>query len=225
MASERQIRANRLNAQKSTGPRTAAGKAASSKNALRHGLTAQQVVLEGEDAAVFDALKERFLREFNPASPMQEFLVERLIGLAWRLRRVPLFEAALLSWLAHRQAESHGRMGIMLGDIFLSSDGCLPPVPQHENAATAREAHDRRLIGRMLEAALSNDDLLSKLARYEGLLMRQVEKALAELRRLVAEREEIERLAKEAEARARCHSTNPPTKANGDVAATRSGTA
>ena len=90
MASERQIRANRLNAQKSTGPRTAAGKAASSKNALRHGLTAQQVVLEDEDAAMFDALRDRFLREFQPAGAMEEFLVERLAGLAGRARgRLP----------------------------------------------------------------------------------------------------------------------------------------
>jgi hypothetical protein len=208
MASERQIRANRLNAQKSTGPRTNAGKAASSKNALRHGLTAQQVVLEGEDVAMFQALRDRFLREFQPAGAMEEFLVERLIGLAWRLRRVPLFEAALLSWVAHRMAESQGRMGIMLGDIFLSSDPFPPAQQQHDG--DPREVHDRRLIGRMLEAALSNDDLLSKLARYEGLLMKQVEKTLAELRQLIAEREEIERLAKDAEARARCLSTISP---------------
>ena len=39
MASERQIAANRANALKSTGPRTAAGRATSSRNAYRHGLS------------------------------------------------------------------------------------------------------------------------------------------------------------------------------------------
>src|SRR3984893_13113796 len=39
MASEKQIAANRANAQKSTGPRTAAGRLKSSRNALRHGLS------------------------------------------------------------------------------------------------------------------------------------------------------------------------------------------
>ena len=39
MASERQIAANRRNAEKSTGPRSAEGKKRSSKNALKHGLT------------------------------------------------------------------------------------------------------------------------------------------------------------------------------------------
>ena len=39
MASEKQISANRANAKKSTGPRTAAGRAKSSRNAYRHGLS------------------------------------------------------------------------------------------------------------------------------------------------------------------------------------------
>jgi hypothetical protein len=38
MASEKQIAANRLNAQKSSGPRSAAGKARARRNAIRHGL-------------------------------------------------------------------------------------------------------------------------------------------------------------------------------------------
>jgi hypothetical protein len=148
MASERQIRANRRNALKSTGPRTAAGKAASSRNALRHGLTALQVVIEGEDPALFEALCHRFLGEFQPVGPVEEFLVERLAGLAWRLRRVPLFEAALLAWIAHRQAETHGPTGIMLGDVFVSSEASplsmVPPEPRVDR----RDAHERRLTGR-----------------------------------------------------------------------------
>ena len=195
MASERQIRANRRNALKSTGPRTKAGKAASARNALRHGLTAHQVVIEGEDPALFDALRDRFRREFRPVGP---FLVERLAGLAWRLRRVPLFEAALLSWIAHQQAETHGTTGIMLGDIFLSSDACSLAGPPLEPTVDAREAHERRLTGRMLSAVLSKDDLLSKLGRYEALLMKQVERTLATLRQLIAERAESERRAKAA---------------------------
>jgi hypothetical protein len=188
MASERQIRANRRNALKSTGPRTAAGKVASSRNALRHGLTAHQVVIEGEDPALFDAVHDRFRREFQPVGPMEDFLVERLAGLAWRLRRVPLFEAALLAWIAHRQAETHGPTGILLGDVFLSSEACSLAVTQDETTVDSRQAHERRLTGRMLQAVLSKDDLLSKLGRYEGLLMKQVERTLAELRQLIAER-------------------------------------
>ena len=49
MSSTAQAIANIENAQRSTGPRTEAGKAASSHNALKHGLTAQTVLLPGED--------------------------------------------------------------------------------------------------------------------------------------------------------------------------------
>lgn len=54
MASERQIRANRANATKSTGPKTLNGKTVSSRNAVRHGLTAQQVVGQGGSRSVRD---------------------------------------------------------------------------------------------------------------------------------------------------------------------------
>jgi hypothetical protein len=48
----------------------------------------------------------------------------------------------------------------------------------------------------MLEAVLSKDDLLSKLGRYEALLMKQVERTLAELRERISARAEVERREK-----------------------------
>ena len=55
MASEAQIAANRRNGAKSTGPRTARGKTAVGRNALRHGLTAERVVCFDETEADFAA--------------------------------------------------------------------------------------------------------------------------------------------------------------------------
>ena len=49
MATEAQINANRRNAQKSTGPRSPEGKAATSRNALKHGLCAEKHLLVDED--------------------------------------------------------------------------------------------------------------------------------------------------------------------------------
>ena len=51
MASPAQLAANRRNAQKSTGPRTAEGKKRASLNALKHGMTAKTVVLPHESAS------------------------------------------------------------------------------------------------------------------------------------------------------------------------------
>ena len=60
MASAAQTIANRLNAQKSTGPRTPEGKAVVSQNAVKHGLLAEQVVLlQFERVQSFRFLQER----------------------------------------------------------------------------------------------------------------------------------------------------------------------
>src|SRR5258708_36783782 len=88
MASEAQVAANRRNAGRSTGPRTAAGKAAVSRDALRHGLTAEQVVLfdgEEEDLAPFH---DELRRAPDPAVQPQEDLARRIDLCASRLRRV-----------------------------------------------------------------------------------------------------------------------------------------
>jgi hypothetical protein len=87
MASEAQIQANRVNAQKSTGPRSAAGKAVVAQNALKHGLAARLEVIRGEDQAEFDRLREEMLEELAPAGARQIMLAERVVGLSWRLDR------------------------------------------------------------------------------------------------------------------------------------------
>ena len=70
MATTAQIAANRSNAAKSTGPLTKSGKARSSRNALRHGLTAEQVVISGEDPAAFETLQDDLYAHYQPADPV-----------------------------------------------------------------------------------------------------------------------------------------------------------
>ena len=96
MATERQLEANRANSVRSTGPKSPLGKARSSTNACKHGLTAQTVVIGDEDPAQFDSLRKALEEEFEPHSLMERELVERLAGIVWRLRRMPKFEAALI---------------------------------------------------------------------------------------------------------------------------------
>ncbi len=93
MASEKQRLANRRNAQRSTGPRTPAGKAASSRNALRHGLRARATLLPGENRRAFRRLFRAFLAEYRPSGPLQEFLVEQLTIAYWKLSRLTRIEA------------------------------------------------------------------------------------------------------------------------------------
>jgi len=91
------IEANQANAQHSTGPRTEQGKAASSRNALRHGLTSMTVLLPGEDPAQYQALYDGMSADLNPFNTTETALVQELIDVQWRLRRVPRLEAQALS--------------------------------------------------------------------------------------------------------------------------------
>jgi hypothetical protein len=99
MATGVQIQANRLNAQKSTGPRTAEGKEKASKNALKHGLLAREAVIQGEDPGEFELYRERMLEELAPAGPVEAMLAERVVGLSWRLRRAERLQNAAFAAL------------------------------------------------------------------------------------------------------------------------------
>ncbi len=92
MPSQLQNEANRRNALKSTGPKTPEGKAIASRNAVTHGLSARMPVIPGENEAEFQTFTERWLGDLKPAGPMEEFLAERIIGIAWRLRRTGKIE-------------------------------------------------------------------------------------------------------------------------------------
>jgi hypothetical protein len=94
MASVAQIQANRLNARKSTGPRTAAGKERASRNALKHGLLAREAVIQGEDPEEFELYREGMLAELAPAGVVETMLAERVVGLSWRLRRAERLQNA-----------------------------------------------------------------------------------------------------------------------------------
>jgi len=82
---------------RSTGPRTPAGKQRSSLNALRHGLTAASAVLPSEDRAVYEDHRRRFFDEYRPATPTESQLVQELADTSWRLNRIPLLEAEVLA--------------------------------------------------------------------------------------------------------------------------------
>jgi hypothetical protein len=88
MATERQIAANRRNAQSSTGPRTAEGKSASRFNALKHGVDAQAQCIPGESIAALDQLAAEYHTRYAPATPEERALVDTLVSAEWELRRL-----------------------------------------------------------------------------------------------------------------------------------------
>ena len=88
MRTEKQILAARLNGAKSHGAITAAGKLRSSQNAIRHGLLADAVVLHNEDSNLFTQLLASLDDEFQPDTPSQRALVDKMAVALWRQLRI-----------------------------------------------------------------------------------------------------------------------------------------
>ena len=88
MATDAQIEANRINAQKSTGPRTVDGKAKVAQNAVKHGLLAEDAVIRGESVEDFSAHREEVFADLRPVGTMESMLAERVASLMWRLQRL-----------------------------------------------------------------------------------------------------------------------------------------
>jgi hypothetical protein len=95
MATIQQIEANRLNAQKSTGPRSVEGKAVSCFNAIKTGIDSKSQIVRGEDPAELQTLTAEYRERWQPATPEQRLLVDTLIDCEWLLRRFRKAEAQL----------------------------------------------------------------------------------------------------------------------------------
>ena len=94
MSTQKQITANRKNAQNSTGPKTATGKAVVAQNATKHGLTAQKPLIPGEDPAEFELHCQLMRDELDPQTPLENIIANRIMTLSWQLNRGPRIHAA-----------------------------------------------------------------------------------------------------------------------------------
>ena len=201
MASKRQIRANRRNARRSTGPRTAAGKAASAANALCHGLAAADtVVLPDEDEEAFERLKQDVLADLDPQDTLQAVLAQRIVVLLWRLDRAARLEVELFvhgGLDAHRDrlcavprraavrvALSRSSEG---GDGDGEDAGGLSRAMGELDRATDAVDNEIRMqapSAKILVEREASAKAFDRLARYEGTLQRALHRTLEEFRRL-----------------------------------------
>ncbi len=90
-----QLAANQANAQLSTGPVTPEGKAASSRNAIRHGLTAKNGMLAGDDPEEYRAHCQEYLERFAHRDPIERALIQDIADIGWKLKRIPAIESAI----------------------------------------------------------------------------------------------------------------------------------
>src|SRR5947207_12729613 len=99
--SSRKIEANRRNARKSTGPRTATGKKRVSRNALRHGFYSKWLLVQhrdgNENQAEYDELNVAIQEHYQPVGWLEERWLETIAVWSWRLRRVIRYETGQIA--------------------------------------------------------------------------------------------------------------------------------
>lgn len=179
MSSLKQIEANRLNALKSTGPITPEGKGRSRCNAIRHGLTAETVIAELEDAEDYQSFEAAVIADYNAETAVERELVLRLASVLWRLRRATGIETALFERVIEgasvhdnrstsntyvAKAEPSDQLQIF-SDVAGQPNGAATDestVSSRNNIATA-----------FLRLAELPTFALDRLSRYEHLLWRQ----------------------------------------------------
>jgi hypothetical protein len=183
MSSERQIAANRLNAQRSTGPRTRRGQLRVRRNAFKHGLTARAVVSVLEDDHEFRDFAQRIGATYRPVTPVHSELVRRLTGILWRLRRAHAVETGLLDIQARLQRDirvsrpAAERQSDMLELLGLRSGQTNDP--QLDQARQETEAKARAF----LRLCNINGNVFDLLNRYEVSLWRQAVQLIMMLER------------------------------------------
>jgi len=129
--SPQKMQANRLNAQKSTGPRSAAGKSRARLNALKHGVTAQIPVLPGEDPALFFARVDDYKASLQPQSPFESDMIERMALMSWQGDRAARADVARLTIMVETAAVAAAKRAEQEADVlgerlFFDRGGPLP---------------------------------------------------------------------------------------------------
>jgi len=160
MSSPAQAKANRDNAQHSTGPRTEEGKAKSSLNAVKTGLTGRTVLLPGDDIAAYQQHVTSLEAHFNPATDAEKLLVQSIADAEWRAARIPTLEAGIYA----------------LGRVEFAA------LVEHEDPSVRPALLDAKTF-------LVYQRQLNNVTLQENRLRRQREKDLAELKQLQADRE------------------------------------
>jgi len=148
----------RTNGSKSHGPSTPAGRARSSQNALKHGFSAQTLLLPSEDPADLHDLLTAYLADFHPNGPVELDLVHQMIAAKWRLNRLALIENQLFT-----EAIQH--------EDDLAADNDDEPLTAPESLTEAFRS-------------LANSPYLTFLHRTESRLERSYSRALRNLLQL-----------------------------------------
>jgi hypothetical protein len=186
MPTDEQRKARSANARLSHGPKTPAGKAASSQNAVKFGFfTRRHPVLPGESEDDYLDFRTKLIASLDPVGGMECMLAENLVTAAWRLRRFPLVETGLFTvHLCDDQAEFASESSLY--DLDPSKESYAGEVVEVE-ALQASNAPENAL-GRAFLHDARNEQAFSRLSRYETSIRRSFQRDLAALRQMQEQR-------------------------------------
>ena len=98
MATKKQLKANKKNAARSTGPRTPGGKAIVAQNAVQHGLTAESLVIVGREREEdWRDIRDGVVADLAPEGGVEVALAQRVAQSLWRLQRVTNYETGVIN--------------------------------------------------------------------------------------------------------------------------------
>jgi hypothetical protein len=172
MATEKQINANRQNAQKSTGPKTDEGKTAVSQNAVKHGLFTNSLVF-GENLADYEAFHDQMLAELDPVGAVETTMAERIISLWWRLKRAERMQNEVIEDMIVRKVTNDSSRRCREYD--LADHGLRPDDPEYDLDGLA--------LGRIGTKDFACCRVLDRMLMYERRIESSVIRLTKELRK------------------------------------------
>ena len=178
--SQRVISANRENAKKSTGPRTAAGKARSSQNGRKHGLTSEKVALDYiDDKSELEAHRNAILALYNPQNPMEMFWVDQIVIAQWRVDYLSRWESGIFNDAVSKTWE----------DNTDQEEEDAEDLEQYLTNIDPAEKHPIQnwMISYGMSELMRRKDFLKTFLRYQSQASRLICRAQAEIRKLRSE--------------------------------------
>jgi hypothetical protein len=168
MATIKQINANKKNALLSKGPKTDLGKLNSSKNSLKHGLTAKQLVI-GENLKEFEQYRDQMIEALKPVGILEEQVVFKIIDVGFRLRRIGKIEAGIYNQeILHHEADEYKNK--IAEKIVFKEEDLVQSSDRSINLKGLAFARDCKYGSAILKLNTIEDKLMNKYYRQLDLL-------------------------------------------------------
>jgi len=202
---KKQMAANKASSPRSPKPKAIRGKANASQEAQSQHLSAAQILIVGEDASEYEEFTTEIIEDLKPVGQLQQALAERAATISWRLKRIPVFEAAVIAQRDTATAEnSPAREDQARRDHLAEMASRFLPKGERDQDAAQDTASDNRekkekddqsvdhgeAIGRALIHDSENSDVLGKILRSETVLNNALGRTLRMLTTLQSARDE-----------------------------------